>query len=170
MIFSVRRLMALALASTLVSGAAQADLMGALKSANDALNGNNANGTATSTTTNTGGTSLTTLMGLLNGGDSALKADSASNAAGVLEYCVKNNVLSTSKASSVKDQLLSKLGIQSAAGAENEEYQQGLGGLLQTGQGTSLNLASLGAGTQQLRDKLKTKACDVVLKQSAKLL
>ena len=174
--FSSRWVAALALGGLLASGAAQADWAGTLKSASDALNGNNTNTANTSTsgsaaaTTGTGGLSLGALTGLLNGGDNGLKAESATNAAGVLEYCVKNNVLSTANATSVKDQLLSKLGIQSASGAQSEEYQDGLGGILHTGQGNDLNLSNLGVGTAQLKQKLKTKACDVVLKQSKKLL
>lgn len=172
--FSSRWVAALALGGLLASGAAQADWAGTLKSASDALNSNNTNTANTSgsaaATTGTGGLSLGALTGLLNGGDNGLKAESATNAAGVLEYCVKNNVLSTANATSVKDQLLSKLGIQSASGAQSEEYQDGLGGILHTGQGNDLNLSNLGVGTAQLKQKLKTKACDVVLKQSKKLL
>ncbi|PLR41700.1 hypothetical protein CYR55_02420 [Chimaeribacter californicus] len=170
--FSSRWVMALALGGTLVSGAAQADWAGTLKSASDALNSNNSTATSGSNTaaTGSGGLSLGTLTGLLNGGDNGLKAESATNAAGVLEYCVKNNVLSTTNAASVKDQLLSKLGIQSASGAQSEDYQDGLGGILHTGQGNDLNLSNIGVGTAQLKQKLKTKACDVVLKQSKKLL
>jgi len=171
--FSSRWVAALALGGMLASGAAQADWAGTLKSASDALNSNNSN-TATSgsntAATGSGGLSLGTLTGLLNGGDTGLKAESATNAAGVLEYCVKNNVLSTTNATSVKDQLLSKLGIQSASGAQSEDYQDGLGGILHTGQGNDLNLSNIGVGTAQLKQKLKTKACDVVLKQSKKLL
>ncbi|MBS0970182.1 DUF2501 domain-containing protein [Chimaeribacter arupi] len=171
--FSSRWLVALALGGTLLSGAAQADWAGTLKSASDALNSNNSNtaaGGSNTAATGSGGLSLGTLTGLLNGGDNGLKAESATNAAGVLEYCVKNNVLSTTNAASVKDQLLSKLGIQSASGAQSEDYQDGLGGILHTGQGNDLNLSNIGVGTAQLKQKLKTKACDVVLKQSKKLL
>ena len=86
--------------------------------------------------------------------------------AGVLQYCVKNNVLSKASTENVKDQLLSKLGIQTASGAESQDYQQGLGGLLKTGKDQSVDLNNLGSGLTQVKEKVKTKACDVVLKQA----
>ena len=110
-----------------------------------------------------GGMSLSSLTGLLNGGDKALSSSSMTNAAGILQYCVKNNVLSANGAEGVKDQLLSKLGITSTENAKSQDYQQGLGGLLQTGEGKSLDLNSL--GTSQITEKVKQKACDLVLKQ-----
>lgn len=84
----------------------------------------------------------------------------------MLQYCVKNNVLSKASTENVKDQLLSKLGIQSASGAESQDYQQGLGGLLKTGKDQSVDLNNLGSGLTQVKEKVKTKACDVVLKQA----
>ena len=45
-----------------------------------------------------GGMSLSSLTGLLNGGDKALSSSSMTNAAGILQYCVKNNVLSANGA------------------------------------------------------------------------
>ena len=93
--FSSRWLVALALGGTLLSGAAQADWAGTLKSASDALNSNNSNtaaGGSNTAATGSGGLSLGTLTGLLNGGDNGLKAESATNAAGVLEYCAKNDI------------------------------------------------------------------------------
>ncbi len=51
------------------------------------------------------------------------------NAAGILQYCVKNNVLSANGAEGVKDQLLSKLGITSTENAKSQDYQQGPGRL-----------------------------------------
>jgi len=65
---------------------------------------------------------------------------------------------------SVKDQVLSKLGLSAPAAQEQKtDYQQGIAGLLNTGNGQQLNLQSL--GNTQLGEKLKTKACNVVLKQ-----
>ncbi|MBU9845596.1 DUF2501 domain-containing protein [Rahnella ecdela] len=152
--------LAMASAGILLSAGAQAsnNLLGQLQqAANDGLNG-------TSKTGSTGTTS--SLTSLLSGGDSALTSTSASNAAGVLQYCVKNNVLSKASTENVKDQLLNKLGIQSASGAESQDYQQGLGGLLKTGKDQSVDLNNLGSGLTQVKEKVKTKACDVVLKQA----
>ncbi|CAM3994523.1 MULTISPECIES: DUF2501 domain-containing protein [Rahnella] len=150
----------LASAGLFLSAGAQAsnNLLGQLQqAASDGLNGSSKSGS-------TGTTS--SLTSLLSGGDSALTSTSASNAAGVLQYCVKNNVLSKASTENVKDQLLNKLGIQSASGAESQDYQQGLGGLLKTGKDQSVDLNNLGSGLTQVKEKVKTKACDVVLKQA----
>ncbi|HGM6666899.1 TPA: DUF2501 domain-containing protein [Serratia marcescens] len=156
MITKHRLLLALALSATLVSGATQAaGLMDSLSSAAGELSKSGGE--------SGGGMSLSSLTGLLNGGDKALSSSSMTNAAGILQYCVKNNVLSANGAEGVKDQLLSKLGITSTENAKSQDYQQGLGGLLQTGEGKSLDLNSL--GTSQITEKVKQKACDLVLKQ-----
>ena len=152
--------LAMASAGMLLSAGAQAsnNLLGQLQqAASDGLNG-------TSKTGSTGTTS--SLTSLLSGGDSALTSTSANNVAGVLQYCVKNNVLSKASTENVKDQLLNKLGIETAAGAESQDYQQGLGGLLKTGKDQSVDLNNLGSGLTQVKEKVKTKACDVVLKQA----
>ena len=109
------------------------------------------------------GLSLSSLSGLLNGGDKAVSSTSMTNAAGVMEYCVKHNVIQNN-ANSIKDQVLSKLGLQNTTQqAQQTDYQQGLMGLLNTGSGQQLNLKSL--SNTPMGEKLKTKACDVVLKQ-----
>lgn len=152
--------LAMASAGILLSAGAQAsnNILGQLQqAASDGLNG-------TSKTGSTGTTS--SLTSLLSGGDSALTSTSANNVAGVLQYCVKNNVLSKASTENVKDQLLNKLGIETAAGAESQDYQQGLGGLLKTGKDQSVDLNNLGSGLTQVKEKVKTKACDVVLKQA----
>jgi len=64
----------------------------------------------------------------------------------------------------VKDQVLSKLGLTTPAAQQQQtDYTQGLAGLLNTGNGQQLNLQSL--SNSPMGEKLKTKACDVVLKQ-----
>jgi len=156
MITKHRLLLALALSATLASGASQAaGLMDSLSSAAGELSKSGGD--------SSGGMSLSSLTGLLNGGDKALSSSSMTNAAGILQYCVKNNVLSANGAEGVKDQLLSKLGITSTENAKSQDYQQGLGGLLQTGEGKSLDLYIL--STSQITEKVKQKACDLVLKQ-----
>ena len=160
-----RLVWALAFSAALSSGLAQAatNWMDTVNSAASAL-GKSGNTSTSSTTTTTNSTSLSSLTGLLNGGDKTLSAGSMTNAAGVLEYCVKNNVLSSSGVSSVKDQVLNKLGISSPSNANSQDYQQGLGGLLNTAQGGQLNLKQL--SSSPLGEKVKTKACDIILKQS----
>lgn len=86
----------------------------------NSFNQSNANsGTQNNTATNNSDTSLTSLAGLLNGGDKALSSGTMTNAAGVLQYCVKNNLLSAGSTSAVKDQLLTKLGINNTASASS---------------------------------------------------
>ncbi|ERK13602.1 putative glycoprotein-receptor [Serratia fonticola AU-AP2C] len=152
-----RLLLALSLTTVMATGSAQAaGLMDSLSSAATELS--KSGGSISS-----GGMSLSSLSGLLNGGDKALSSSSMTNAAGILQYCVQNNVLSANGTEAVKDQLLNKLGITSTANANSEDYQQGLGGLLLTGKGNTLDLNSL--GTSQITEKVKQKACDLVLKQ-----
>lgn len=152
-----RLLLALSLTTVMATGSAQAaGLMDSLSSAATELSKSGGS-------TSNGGMSLSSLSGLLNGGDKALSSSSMTNAAGILQYCVQNNVLSANGTEAVKDQLLNKLGITSTANANSEDYQQGLGGLLNTGKGNALDLNSL--GTSQITEKVKQKACDLVLKQ-----
>ena len=69
-----------------------------------------------------GGTDLSAL-GLTSSG-------TASNAAGVITYCMKNNYLNADKAAQVKDQLLGKLGLgtQKQEAPKDQGYLNGLGG------------------------------------------
>lgn len=174
-----QRLLLVLILSAMTGGIAQAagwmdsaaSVASSLNSAN-ANNSTNHGNTTDTTSSTTNGTSLTALAGLLNGGDKTLSANSMTNAAGILQYCVKNNLLSAGSTSTVKDQLLTKLGIpttnttstaEATPASKSQQYLDGLSGLLNTRQGESINLNSL--GTSQLTEKVKTKACDVVLKQ-----
>lgn len=156
-----RLILALACSTTLLTGAASANsLLDSVKSAADQYS---KSGDSSS--------SLSSLTGLLNGGDKGLSASTMTNAAGILQYCVQNNVLSANGTTAVKDQLMSKLGITSTENAKSQDYQdyqEGLGGLLKTGEGKSLNLNDL--GSEQITEKIKTKACDLVLKQGQSFL
>ncbi|EKN5161709.1 DUF2501 domain-containing protein [Yersinia enterocolitica] len=153
-----RLILAFAFSSTLLAGTASANsLLDSVKSAADQYN---KSGDSSS--------SLSSLTGLLNGGDKALSASTMTNAAGILQYCVQNNVLSANGTTAIKDQLMSKLGITSTENAKSQDYQEGLGGLLKTGEGKSLNLNDL--GSEQITEKIKTKACDLVLKQGQSFL
>lgn len=125
------------------------------------------NNNSTASTQNSG-LSLGTLSGLLNGGDKAVSANNMSNAAGVMQYCVQHNVVDNN-VKGVKQQVLDKLGLNSqTAQTQNNDYQQGIAGLLNTGNGQQLNLQTL--SNSALGEKLKTKACDVVLKQGKKYI
>ncbi|GAA0470749.1 MULTISPECIES: DUF2501 domain-containing protein [Tatumella] len=114
------------------------------------------------------GLSLSSITGLLNGGNKAVSSDSMSNATGILQYCAENNLVKNN-VSSVTDQLKNKLGL-TDSGAQQQEsgYMQGLAGLLNTGNNQQISLKSL--SNTPLGEKLKTKACNVVLEQGKKYL
>ncbi|KAA8999333.1 DUF2501 domain-containing protein [Affinibrenneria salicis] len=149
--------MALALATSSATAASWQDQLNSAASQLGQQESASGNGASS------GGLSLSSLSGLLNGGDNAVSSNTMSNAAGILQYCVKNNIVNNNVAS-VKEQVLGKLGLNTQTEqAKQTDYQQGLAGLLNTGSGQQLNLKSL--GDTQLGQKVKTKACDVVLKQ-----
>lgn len=113
------------------------------------------------------------LGGALGGGDSSalsalgggsVSAGSAGNAAGVLEFCIKNNYLSGGDASSVKDQLMGKLGGSEKASSD-ESYSKGAEGILTGGNGQSVDLSGGG-----LKEEITRKACDQVLEQGKSFL
>ena len=162
--------MALSLSGALLSAAAgAASWQDQLSSAANALGQSSESGSGTAKdTTAQSGTSLGALAGLLNGGNQSLSAGTMTNAAGVLQYCMKNNLVDNN-VSSMKEQLLGKLGLQDTQKQQQStDYQQGLLGLLNTGNNQQVNLKSL--GETQLGKQVKTKACNLVLKQGWKFL
>ena len=82
------------------------------------------------------------------------------NAAGVLQYCVKNNYLSADAAGGVKDKLM---GMITGQKQQQTGYANGAQGMLMGDDGKSLNLKGISG-------KLKTKACDYVLKNASSLV
>ncbi|MBG6248204.1 DUF2501 domain-containing protein [Candidatus Symbiopectobacterium endolongispinus] len=114
------------------------------------------------------GDSITNLTGLLGGGTQALSAGSMGNAAGILQYCIKQKLVSATNTENIKDKLLDKLGLNSAEKQKQTDYTQGMAGLLQTKDGLALNLNNI--GSTPLAEKVKTKACDLVLKQGVAFL
>ena len=163
--YAQRTLTSLAAAALLVAGSASAaSWQDQLSSAATQLSQQNStSNTGSTTAAQNGGLSLSSLSSLLNGGDKTVASNSMTNAAGIMQYCVEHNVVKNN-VQSVKDQVLSKLGLSAPAAQEQKtDYQQGSAGLLNTGNGQQLNLQSL--GNTQLGEKLKTKACNVVLKQ-----
>ncbi len=89
----------------------------------------------------------------------AIGTSTIGNAAGVLQYCVKNNYLG-GDATSIKDKLLGKI-----TGQKQQQtgFANGAKGLLQGGDGKSLNLKGLSS-------KVKEQACDYVLKNASSLV
>lgn len=161
--------LALSVSTALFTAAAgAASWQDQLNSAASAL-GQNANGNSASPTTTTqSGTSLGALTGLLNGGSQSLSSGTMTNAAGVLQYCVQNNIVDNN-VSSVKDKLLGKLGLaDTQKQQETTDYKQGLMGLLNTSNNQQVDLKSL--GDTAIGKKVKTKACDLVLKQGKQFI
>lgn len=106
------------------------------------------------------------------GGASALSAlglgglagsGTASNAAGVITYCMKNNYLNADKATQVKNQLLGKLGLGQKEEPKDEGYQSGLMGMVKGSDGQSFSL-------DKIKGNLKEKACDFVLDHAKSLI
>lgn len=156
-----------ALAAMLVStGATAASWQDQLSSAASQLS---QNGATTTTAQSGSGLSLSSLTGLLNGGDKALSSGTMSNATGVMQYCAKQKLVAATNVDNIKDKLLGKLGLESTQQqTQQQDYQQGLAGLLKTGNGQQLDLNNL--GNSQLAEKVKTKACDLVLKQGVNFI
>ncbi|GBQ54149.1 DUF2501 domain-containing protein [Acidomonas methanolica] len=88
----------------------------------------------------------------------SLASSSTGNIAGVLSYCVQNNVLNGGNTSSVLESLTTKEGVTSSG-----DYAAGQQGQLQTGGSNSFSLSSLAA-------PLKQKLCSMVLSRAQSLL
>lgn len=95
--------------------------------------------------------------GLLGGMMPNVGSTSAGNAAGLLSFCVKNKLLGGQDASSVIGKLTGQAGV-----ATSKDFAQGQAGVVQTGSGSGLSLASL-------KGQMKTKLCDMVLQHGKSL-
>lgn len=157
--------------STLICAALAAGAVGAHASGlGDALRGQLGGGGAAESSGSSGLGSL--LGGGAGGGSSALSAlglggltgsGTASNAAGVLTYCMKNNYLNADKAAEVKNQLLGKLGLGQQEQPKDQGYKDGLMGMIKGDNGQSFSL-------DKVKSNLKEKACDFVLDNAKSLI
>ncbi|PDO82883.1 DUF2501 domain-containing protein [Kosakonia sacchari] len=153
-----------ALGSALLTGFAQAaSWQDTLSSAASELSQK-----STTSQSQQGGLSLSSLTGLLNGGNQALSADTMNNAAGVMSWCAKNKLSSLTNTENVKNQVLDKLGLGAAQQKQDTNYLEGIQGMLNTKNGEQLNLSNI--GSTPLAEKVKSKACDIVLKQGVNFL
>lgn len=128
-----------------------------------------------STAESSGNANTSALGGLLGGSGGAAggllsslgvpASGTASNAAGVITYCMKNNYLNPNKATQVKDQLLGKLGLgtQKQEAPKDQGYLNGLGGMITGSNGQTFSM-------DKLKGDLKEKACDFVLDNAQSLL
>jgi hypothetical protein len=97
---------------------------------------------------------------------SSIASGSIGNAAGIIEYCVKNNYLSGGNASSVKDQLIGKMTARGDQPAENNpDYISGARGIVTGSSGQSVDLSMAG-----LKDKAVKKVCKKILDQANSML
>ena len=150
------------IASAFISTAAGAVSLNDLSSAASQLTGG-------SSTSQSGGTSLSSLTSLLNGGSQSLSSSTMNNAAGIMQYCAKQKLASVTDVNNVKDQVLDKHGLNTQAEQKKDTgYMDGIEGLLNAKDGQKLDLDSL--GNSELGKKVKTKACDLVLKQGVNFL
>ncbi|MBS0584411.1 MAG: DUF2501 domain-containing protein [Proteobacteria bacterium] len=108
------------------------------------------------------GAQLGDLKGLAGGGDmSSLASGSAGNAAGVVEYCVKNNYLGGG-AAGLKDKLMGKV----TGDSDKAEYDDGAKGIVKTSDGKSVDIGKLG----EMKKSVTKKACSAVLDHAKSLL
>lgn len=98
---------------------------------------------------------------------SSLVSGSAGNAAGIIEFCIKNNYLNADAATEMKDRLLAKTGLAAAGNDDGDEYEQGARGLLSSPDGKTIDLAGR---TDRLKKKIAQKACESVLNHADSLL
>ncbi|MDM0045168.1 DUF2501 domain-containing protein [Variovorax dokdonensis] len=113
-----------------------------------------------------GGSSSSGMAGMagMAGGMGGMSAGTMGNAAGVIEYCFKNNYLSGDGVSAVKDGLLGKMGGESKAKTDTG-YMDGAKGMLTGGNGKSMDLSAGG-----LQKEATKKACEFVLDQGKSML
>ena len=93
---------------------------------------------------------------------------SASNAAGVLTYCAKNNYLSADNATTVANQLLTSLGLPTATGTttaatQDQGYLNGIAGMIVSPTGELFSL-------DKIKGNVKDKACDFVMSKAQAFL
>ncbi|HBM2773716.1 TPA: DUF2501 domain-containing protein [Enterobacter hormaechei subsp. xiangfangensis] len=115
-----------------------------------------------------GGLSASSLTGLLSNSSQSLSASTMNNAAGILEYCAKQKLASVTDTENIKNQVLGKLGLDTQEQKADTNYMDGIQGLLNAQNGQQLNLSTL--GNSSLAKQVKTKACDLVLKQGVNFL
>ncbi|QEZ44782.1 DUF2501 domain-containing protein [Cupriavidus oxalaticus] len=93
---------------------------------------------------------------------SSLTSGTAGNAAGVIEFCMKNNYLNADAATSaVKDKLLGSV----SGGTQDSGYTDGSRGILSTSGGNKLDLSG-----SSLKAEVTRQVCDKILAQGKSML
>ncbi|RCW76650.1 DUF2501 domain-containing protein [Pseudorhodoferax soli] len=110
-----------------------------------------------------GGGSSSGAAGMLGGlGLPSIGSGTASNAAGVLQYCIERKYLAGG-AAGIKDKLLGKIGLGGGMETQDKGYQSGLSGILNGSDGKSFDMG-------KIQDQLKDKACGYVLDNAKSLV
>lgn len=164
-------LVSLVLGGGLLAGQANASWQSTLSSvANEVATATAPTSTTGQASTQSSGqaSSLSALTGLLGGGTQALSSGNMNNAAGILGYCVQQKLTSATDASSIQNQMLSKLGLGVPEQKSDPHYVDGIMGILNPPSGQPLDLNAI--GNSSLAQEVKTQACDLVLKQGMKFL
>lgn len=157
-----KRLLSTALTALLLTGAAHA------ASWQDSLSSAASELTKESGSAGNDGLSASSLAGLLGNSSQSLSAGTMNNAAGILEYCANQKLASVTDTQNIKNQVLGKLGLDTQEQKADTNYMDGIQGLLNAQNGQQLNLTTL--GNSSLAKQVKTKACDLVLKQGVNFL
>ena len=157
-----KRLLSTALTALLLTGAAHA------ASWQDSLSSAASELTKESGSAGNDGFSASSLAGLMGNSSQSLSAGTMNNAAGILEYCAKQKLASVTDTQNIKNQVLGKLGLDTQEQKADTNYMDGIQGLLNAQNGQQLNLTTL--GNSSLAKQVKTKACDLVLKQGVNFL
>lgn len=144
---------AIAAGLLLAATSAQASALDELKGAVSGLS--NSSGSSGAASALSGGS----LLDHLGGGAAGLA--SPQNIAGVLAYCQAHGY-APSASQTVKDKLMSKLGLQQPQN-QTAEYKEGLSGMLQDGKGGGFDLS-------KVKDTVAKKACGMVADHAASSL
>ena len=96
--------------------------------------------------------------GMMGGMLPSLSSSSTGNVAGVLSYCVQNNILQGASATNTLSALTSKSGLTSSS-----DYTAGSQGNIESSNGSVFSLGDV-------KQQIKTKACNMVLQHAQSLL
>jgi hypothetical protein len=146
------RMIAIATAGLLVCHGAQAQMSNMMQGM---MGGSSSSGSS--------GSGMMGGMGGMGSGMGLPSVGSASpnNLAGLLQFCVQNNYLGGTDASSVKSSLLSKFDGSSQPPEQNSGFSSGASGILDTGNGQTTTLGGTG-----IKAQVTKKVCDLVLKHA----
>jgi len=97
-------------------------------------------------------------------GVGSLTPGNASNAAGVLQFCINHSLLKAGDATSMKDKLIAKAG--GADAAQSDAFRDGASGVVIGSDGGQVDLTKLGS----LESDLMQQACSSVLQHASSLL